>query len=97
MGWADRHIAELALGKTVQFRPHGNSMQPRIKSGQLVTVRPIEAGDLRPGGIVLCKVKGRQFLHLIGAVDRDLVRIENASGHVNGWTSQVYGVVTTVA
>ena len=35
MGWADGHIARLALGETVQFRPRGHSMTGKINDGQL--------------------------------------------------------------
>jgi len=41
MGWADGHIARLAQGETVQFRPRGNSMVGKIASGQLCTVEPL--------------------------------------------------------
>lgn len=44
--WATYHIAALKEGKTIQFRPHGNSMTPKIESGQLVTVEPVTAPEL---------------------------------------------------
>lgn len=48
--WADGYISELNAGRSVDFRPRGNSMVPRIKSGDLVTVDPIqdepEKGDV---------------------------------------------------
>ena len=94
MGWADPHIEKLQRGLTVQFRPRGNSMIPHVKSGQLVTVRPY-VNDLHGTSptlwtnrdIVLVRVKGNVYLHLIGAFKqeggRTMYRIENASGHVN--------------
>jgi len=45
MGWADSHIARLAQGETVQFRPLGNSMVGKIASGQLCTVQPLAESD----------------------------------------------------
>jgi len=97
VGWADAYIADLKAGKPVSFRPKGNSMAPKIQSGQLVHVRPVSCVDeLARGSIVLCKVNGKQFLHLVGAVRDGRARIENAGGHVNGWTSQVYGVLIGV-
>ena len=83
MGWADRHIEALQAGQTVQFRPRGNSMQPRIKSGQLVTVEP---------------VTGAQYVHLVVAVQGERCLIGNNKGRTNGWTNmaRVYGRVTKV-
>jgi phage repressor protein C with HTH and peptisase S24 domain len=96
--WATPYIEQLKQGITVRFRPHGNSMQPRIESGQLVTVepvfRPIDVGD-----VVLCKVDGRQWLHLVTAVESDgRYQISNNKGHVNGWCSHqnVFGILTNV-
>jgi hypothetical protein len=68
MGWADGHIARLAQGETVQFRPRGHSMTGKVNDGQLCTVTPL-VGDheLVVGDIVLCRVKGSQYLHLIKA------------------------------
>jgi phage repressor protein C with HTH and peptisase S24 domain len=68
MGWALLHIAKLKLGETVSIRPKGNSMQGKIESGQLCTVQPSEPSTLEVGDVVLCKVKGREFLHLITAI-----------------------------
>jgi hypothetical protein len=44
-------------------------MQGKIESGQLCTVEPIEDYDtLEKGDIVLCKVNGSEYLHLIKAI-----------------------------
>ncbi len=97
--WATKYIELLQRGQTVKFRPHGNSMQPRIESGQLVTVSPFN-GSPEVGSIVLCKVEGRQWLHLVTAVGSDgRAQIGNNKGHVNGWcsTANIYGIVTEVA
>lgn len=90
-------------GKTFSFRPRGNSMMPLIKSGELVTVEPINdevIDTLGEGDIVLCKVKGRIFLHLItarqGKGKKSRFQISNNHGHVNGWTRNVVGYVTAV-
>lgn len=74
-------------------------MQPRIESGQLVTVVPANAPDIRVGDVVLCKVDGRQWLHLVTAVGSDgRLQISNNKGHVNGWCrpDNVFGLVTCV-
>jgi phage repressor protein C with HTH and peptisase S24 domain len=98
-GWANAYIEKLQQGETVQFRPRGNSMAPKIKSGQMVTVSPIDR-KIVEGDIVLCTVKGKQWLHLVTALmfGQGRVQISNNKGHVNGWTTRdkVYGIVTKV-
>jgi len=96
MNWATIHIEKLERGETVSFRPHGNSMKGKINSGQLVTVAPANCNDVEVGDIVLCKVKGSTFVHLVSAKQGDRVQISNNKGHVNGWTRTVYGKVTKV-
>jgi len=54
MGWADGHIARLALGETVQFRPRGHSMTGKVNDGQLCAVEPLREQVLEVGDIVLC-------------------------------------------
>jgi hypothetical protein len=97
-GWANAYIEKLQQGETVKFRPRGNSMAPKIKSGQLVTVEPVKG--VREGDVVLCQVKGKQWLHLVTAImfGQDRIQISNNKGHVNGWTTRdkIYGVVTSV-
>jgi hypothetical protein len=93
MGWATGHIAKLQEGEVVKFRPHGNSMKGRIESGQLCTVEPVDAAALEVGDIVLCKVNGKQYLHLVKAIQGPRFLIANNKGRQNGWTSanQIYG------
>lgn len=85
----------------MQFRPRGNSMLPYITSGWLVTVDPT-CDLLDEGDVVLARVRGKFYLHFVGAISTTekttRYRIENARGHVNGWVarSSVYGVVTSV-
>ena len=92
MGWATELIAKLQAGQTVQFRPRGHSMKGKIESGQLCTVAPAPE-ELRVGDIVLCKVNGRQYLHLIKAIQGERFQIGNNRGHINGWVSRnsIYG------
>ena len=95
MSWATPYIEQLKEGKEVSFRPSGNSMSPKIKSGELVTVSP-DISDLKKGDIVLCKVKGNQYLHLITGIDGERYQISNNKGRVNGWTRQIYGKLIKV-
>lgn len=96
MGWASQYIKKLQAGETVQFRPRGNSMKPRIESGQLCTVEP--ANTIEVGDVVLCKVKGREYLHLVKAVKGETYQIANNRGHINGWVGRnaIYGKCTRI-
>jgi hypothetical protein len=100
VSWATPYVEQLKGGRTVKFRPRGSSMKPRIESGQLVTLMPpSKAQRLGVGAIVLCKVNGKEWLHLISAVGADgRFQISNNRGRVNGWCTadSVYGVVTKV-
>src|SRR3954465_15170898 len=87
MGWATEYIARLQDGETVQFRPRGNSMKGKIESGQLCTVGPVDPATLAVGDIVLCKVNGREYLHLVKAIQGVRFQIGNNRGGINGWVS----------
>jgi len=87
MGWASHYIEKLRIGETVSFRPRGNSMTGKIESGQLCTVSPVEPASLKVGDIVLCKVHGREYLHLIKAIQGSRFQIGNNRGRINGWVT----------
>lgn len=96
MGWATHYIAKLKAGETVLFRPRGNSMRGKIESGQLVTVEPIaDHADLSVGDVVLCKVSGNEYLHLVKAISagHKTFTIANNRGHSNGTIGRngIYG------
>lgn len=74
-------------------------MSGKIESGQLVTIKPmVDPSELREGSIVLCKVHGHQYLHLISAISGNRYQISNNRGHINGWCSDnaIFGIVTNV-
>ena len=98
MSWANHYIEQLNQGQTVQFRPRGHSMMGKIGSGQLVTVAPIGDRTLQKGDIVLCKVNGYQYLHLIKAIQGNRFQIGNNVGGINGWVTagSIYGICTGV-
>src|SRR5215510_11347133 len=87
MGWASGHIQKLRDGDTVSFRPRGSSMSGKIESGQLCTVEPVDPATVQVGDIVLCKVNGREYLHLVKAIQGERFQIGNNRGRVNGWVS----------
>ena len=102
MNW-EQHRQDLEEGKTVSFRPKGNSMQPIINSGELVTVEPIkDYSKVNKNDVVFCKVKGSHYVHLVTAIQQKMggmrFQIGNNKGHTNGWVGedQVFGKVTTV-
>lgn len=90
-----RVVAELEKGEPVTFVAVGNSMTPKIHSGDTVTVAPIEDSGARvvKGEIVLARVRGNLYLHLVSATEGKRVQISNNHGHVNGWTTRdrIYG------
>ena len=98
MGWADGHIARLAQNETVQFRPRGNSMVGKIASGQLCTVVPLGDHEVAVDDIVLCRVKGNQYLHLVKAIQGERYQIGNNRGGINGWITkrQIFGRLVAV-
>lgn len=95
MSWATAYIAALQRDETVEFRPRGNSMVPLVHSGDLCRVEPLDGRALAKGDIVLCKVRGKQYLHLVSAVRGGQVQISNNQGHINGWCTRehIYGIL----
>lgn len=93
--WKER---ELSKGKNILTSEQGNSMTPLIKSGQKHMLSPVDDWkDCKIDDIVFCKVKGKYYTHLVGAIDDSKgLLIKNNHGHVNGWTKNVYGKVTKI-
>jgi hypothetical protein len=84
----------------VTWKPHGNSMTPKIDSGDQVVVKKVPASACRVGDAVYAKVKRNYYLHLLSAIDKTQNRyqISNNHGHVNGWVNaeNVYGLCIKV-
>lgn len=100
MSWAAAAIERLERGQHADVRPHGNSMTPRIRNGAHVRLAPNTAPDeLEKGDVVLVKVNGNVYLHLISATDKNRVQISNNHGRVNGWVQRerVYGKAVLIA
>ncbi len=74
-------------------------MKEKIESGQLVTVEPLGNKVLQKGDIVLCKVNGSQYLHLIKAIQGARYQIGNNIGRINGWIGigSIYGICTEIS
>ncbi len=69
-------------------------MKGRIESGQLCTVAPIDPATLKVGDIVLCRVRGNDYLHIVKAINGDRYQIGNNRGLINGWigANGIYGI-----
>ena len=103
MSWATHAIAALGAGQSCQVTPHGNSMRPLVESGATVTLAPYAPGDEpAENDIVLVKVRGVVYLHLVkalrGKADSRQYQIGNNRGGINGWVSRraVYGEAVRV-
>jgi len=90
-------IEKLQRGEDVIHRGKGNSMTPRIKSGQKVLLTPCTWEKAKVGDAVFCKVRGMITTHLVTAKNNEKgCQISNNHNYVNGWTKQVYGKVIKV-
>jgi len=98
VGWATQYIEQLRAGETVSFRPRGHSMSPKIQSGQLCTVEPVDPASLKVGDIVLCRVRGAEYLHLVKAIQDERFQIGNNRGFINGWigANSIFGRLISV-
>ena len=99
MGWVNDALAELQAGRKVQVQPFGGSMRGRIEAGQLVTLEPVAAIDVRPDDIVLVKWRSDYLLHLVKQIQGNRLLIGNNLGKINGWVSadDLRGKVVAVA
>jgi hypothetical protein len=75
-------------------------MVPLIRSRQLVVVAPVDPSKLEVGDIVLARVAGTVYLHLVSSHDpaRKRVQVSNNRGRINGWTNhdRVFGICVAV-
>lgn len=68
-----------------------------VNHRDLVTVVPATVHDVKAGDVVLCRVAGADYLHLVRQKDgKGRCLIGNNKGHDNGWTKAVYGKCTKV-
>ncbi|HEY0736304.1 MAG TPA: S24 family peptidase [Herpetosiphonaceae bacterium] len=93
MSWAMYAKEALRRGETVSIRPRGHSMSGKVNDGDLVTLAPCDPDTLRVGDIVLVRVHGSDYLHLIKAIKQGRFLIGNNRGGTNGWVGKqaIYG------
>lgn len=90
-------LERLENGETFITKEKGNSMMPLIKSGELHKLAPVILKEVQVGDIVYCRVKGNMYTHLVKVVDEKKgCLIGNNKGHINGWTTKVFGKVIEV-
>jgi len=89
-GKEDQITAEhLKNGETCIVTGYGNSMTPKLKNGESVIMEPVtENTILEKNDIVLCKVNGHYYCHLISAIKNNSYQISNNHKRVNGWISK---------
>ena len=68
-----RIVERLQRGESVEMRPSGESMTPIIRSRQSVRIAPVDPATVVKGDVVLAKVAGNHYLHLVSAVQGDRV------------------------
>jgi len=99
MSWVKEALQGLSGGSPVQVRPQGGSMRGRIESGQLMTIAPASAADVKIDDVVFVRWKGNYLLHLVKQIGEEGILIGNNVGKINGWAARedVLGIVTAVA
>ncbi|CAK0830633.1 unnamed protein product [Prorocentrum cordatum] len=94
--------ARLQAGEVVQFRGGGNSLHPRIKSGECCKYEPVfKHDDVKEKDIVFCQIKGRYWGHMVkkktfvGGEKEYEYTISNIHGWENGTIclDHIYGKV----
>ena len=65
VSWAAYAKEALRRGETVRVRPRGHSMTGKVNDGDYVTLAPCDPDTLNVGDIVLVRVRGVDYLHLI--------------------------------
>jgi len=68
MSWVKEALAGLKAGTAVTVQPFGGSMRGRIKSGQLVTLEPIDSAQLAVDDVIFVEWGNNYLLHLVTAM-----------------------------
>jgi hypothetical protein len=101
--WATMAYDALCRGETVSVQPRGHSMAGHINDGDLVTLKPCQVETVMPGDIVLVRIQGRRYTHLVLhqvlELDASRLLIGNNLGGIDGWVAEqdVYGRVIGIA
>jgi len=89
----------LRLGKVVRFQARGNSMQPLLRDGDILSVSPVDHDQIRVGDVLMCSSQ-QNFIVVHRVISKQtkfkecrfLVKGDHAE-KPDGWiqASQVYG------
>ncbi|MBB5034532.1 MULTISPECIES: S24/S26 family peptidase [Prosthecobacter] len=85
MGWVNEALEQLSAGQDAHIRPQGGSMRGRIESGDLVTLSPVDAREVKVDDVVLVQWQRSYLLHLVREIRGDEFLIGNNLGKINGW------------
>ena len=71
-------------------------MKGKVDDGATVTLEPVDPDKLQVGDIVLVRVRGTDYLHLVKAINDGRFLIGNNRGGTNGWVGRnwIYGIAT---
>ena len=91
-------LEKLQNGETFETSERGDSMIPKLFSGQKHILAPVKDWtEVEVDDIVYAKIKGRFLTHLVTAKDHKKgCQISNNHGFVNGWTKSIYGKVIEI-
>ena len=96
--WLKLILNELSQGRRVQLVGRGNSMYPKIKDGETITITPIDNNELKINDIVFVRIAKKYLTHQILKIENGLMTISNIKGKIDGIVSvsSIYGIVTRV-
>ena len=97
--WLKSILNELSQGRRVQLVGRGNSMYPKIKDGETITIDPyIGNNELKVNDIVFVRVGKNYLTHQILKIENDLITISNIKGKIDGIVplTAIYGIITHI-
>ena len=94
IGFSSKKSKNTSAAEKQHAAKAGLADAPRVLS----EIRLTDAPTLKVGDIVLCKVAGNEYLHLVKAIQGQRLQIGNNRGGINGWISRgcIYGVAVRV-
>lgn len=99
--WADEAVKRLQNGLFAEVRPPGHSMTGLVGEGDLVALKPFMSYELTPGDIVLVRVPGKRYshivLHMVLSVGHEQFLIGSHQGRTDGWVkrSAIFGIASS--
>ena len=94
----------LRLGRSIRFQARGSSMQPLLRDGDILLVKPVRYQNIRVGHVILCSAdSGSIVVHrVIRKIsckndEHFLIKGDRAQ-QPDGWitSDQIYGIVISI-